>query len=76
MPVLTIAIDARTYLGLQKIADGTGKTLTEAADEALNEWMEVNGEPILKALQRKKDATRKSCRQSNSGQVLLFRKSR
>jgi heme O synthase-like polyprenyltransferase len=50
-------------------ATATGKTVSSAADEAINEWMDFHGDPVL-------DRMRKRDKKERTGQLLPFRAER
>lgn len=53
----SLRINRLNHRRLLKFAKATGRTLSAVAEEALSEWMFVNGEPILKALKRLKKSS-------------------
>jgi hypothetical protein len=51
-----IEVDAATHGILKHYADTTGVTLRAAATEAIQSWMEINGEPIIRTIEQKRAA--------------------
>ena len=60
-----LEIDHVNHHRFTKLAKALGKPVSEVAEEALNEWMECNGVPILKTIERLQ-------KQRQAGQLLEF----
>lgn len=59
-----VILSHATHQRIAAYAKATGKTISASVDEAINEWMVTNGEPIMKFVERQKKPT---------GRVLVFR---
>jgi hypothetical protein len=49
-----VIIKHETHQRIAAYAKATGKSISSSADEAINEWMTTNGEPIMKFIERQK----------------------
>ena len=67
-----LEIDHVAHHRLKQLSKAMGKPLYELADEVINEWMETNGVPILKALERREKASKSSNSAKKTGQMLQF----
>jgi predicted transcriptional regulator len=50
--MLSVSLKPDTYQRIMSFANRTGQTASAAANEAIEEWMESHGEPILHSLDR------------------------
>jgi hypothetical protein len=55
-----VILNHETHQRIAAYAKVTDKSVASAVDEAVNEWMDINGEPIMKSVERKKKA--QTCR--------------
>jgi predicted DNA-binding protein len=67
----TVNLNRTTYQRIATFAKVTGKTVSSAVDEAINDWMDTHGEPIMKSVER-----RERQKQERTCRVLMFRAER
>jgi hypothetical protein len=65
-----IILKSMTHQRLVEFATATGKTVSSSADEAINEWMDYHGEPIVRRLKERENHT------NGAGRLLPFRSER
>lgn len=63
----TVNLNRMTHQRIATYAKVTGKSVSAAVDEAINDWMETHGEPIMKAVER-----RERQKQERTCRVLMF----
>jgi len=70
----SLKIDHLSHHRLTKLAHALGKSVSELAEEAINEWMDTNGEPILKGIERRRKQAEEAKRTviKKAGRLLEF----
>jgi hypothetical protein len=73
----SIELKSLTHHWFTKYARVTDRTVADVVDEALNFWIDTNGEPMLNFLERKETKKRRAA--GTTGRLVVFqsvRKSR